>query len=122
MEHRWGERIDIEEVPVQLRCLVGAIGAGTIINASFSGAFIRTCLIPPLMARIDILVDVHPVSAFVVRKAPEGIGVEWCNWASEIISALLLSAHSSAASANRNTPRTADPQAFAARGIVASGH
>lgn len=99
MEHRWGERLPIE-IPVQLRRLSGAVGAGTITNASGSGAFIRTSLPNPPLARIDILIDGHCLAAFAVRNSAEGVGVEWCEWMPEIISALLLGAHDSSAVPN----------------------
>ncbi len=89
MEHRWGERTGIE-IPVALRTAAAQAFAGQIANASVSGAFIRTSAAQPFMARIDILIDGQTVPAFVVRIAPDGIGVEWCDLAPGMISALLL--------------------------------
>ncbi len=112
MEHRWGGRIGVD-VPVQLRCVAGAVGAGRLINASVTGAFIRTAIVPPVMARIDVLVEGFPISAFVARNAAEGIGVEWCNSVPQIISALLTAT---------DTVSSAGPAGIADRGVLVARH
>jgi hypothetical protein len=58
-------------------------------DVSPSGAFIVTHVFLPLHARVEI--ELHPgcrpdgsrgcrLSAFVVRNAPAGVGVEWCEF------------------------------------------
>jgi hypothetical protein len=89
MEHRWGERISVD-LPVQLRSTVGFIAAGRIANVSASGALIRTELRLAPLNRIDILIDGLPVPAFVVRTPSGAIGVEWCEFAPGIVTAVLL--------------------------------
>ncbi len=114
MEHRWGERMGID-VPVLLRFPTGGVGTGTVIDASFSGAFIRTNVMQPLMAQIEIMVDGHPLAARVVRNAAEGSGVEWCSWPPQIICALLVTANSAVLSADRADPDTADMRRYDGR-------
>ena len=106
------------DVPVQLRCVAGAVGAGRIMNASFTAAFICTSILPPVMARIDVLIDGYRVSGFVVRSVPDGIGVEWCNSVPQTIGAL-LTLSSTVSSADRTGTSTADLGALGAKGAVA---
>jgi len=53
VEHRGSERLQVE-IPVRLSVRPYAIGAGIISNLSLSGAWIRTNLKVPALARIDI--------------------------------------------------------------------
>lgn len=89
MEHRWGKRVSVD-FPVQLRSTSGAVAAGRIADVSTSGALIRTDLkLDPLM-RVDIFIGDLPVPAYVVRTPSGAVGVEWCELAPDIVSAILL--------------------------------
>jgi len=81
MEHRFGQRF---------RCGAAvnvaadaAHAAGTLVNVSLSGAYIRTALDLPLFALIDVTADRGDrrveLRACVVRKDTDGFGVEWCD-------------------------------------------
>lgn len=87
MEHRWGQRVPIG-IEVRLACRPYAIGAGWMRDASMSGAFLRTELAPPPLARVRIEINVErpdgrrgtrQLLAHVVRHDATGIGVEWCS-------------------------------------------
>jgi hypothetical protein len=85
VEHRWGERVQVK-IPVRLSVRPYAIGAEMISNLSLSGAWIRTNLKVPALARIENTFaaarssrfEVRAVTAYVVRKDRHGIGLEWC--------------------------------------------
>lgn len=86
MEHRWGVRIAID-IPVQLRA-VGSLCArqGRLQNLSASGAWISVDSEIRCLSQIDVILDMpcpakRAISAYIVRKGPGGIGVEWCSTA-----------------------------------------
>ena len=99
MEHRWGQRLTLN-VRVRLTCLPHAIGFGWMTDVSISGAFVRTGLVLPALARVHLALGWHdrndrlqyptqPVSAHVVRNAKHGIGIEWGELAPAAIGELL---------------------------------
>lgn len=53
---------------VRFRARAGIIHAGTAVNISRSGAFIRTEHVPPLGARIELEIG-HPGDGFAVSAA-----------------------------------------------------
>jgi PilZ domain len=80
MEHRWGTRLGLS-VPVQIEAPgLGRI-PGLMVNASVSGAFIRTALkVRPLSAvRLIVVTGKARIElpACVARTAEDGLGVEW---------------------------------------------
>jgi hypothetical protein len=84
MEHRWGNR---RRCRAQVCIAAGAGIAGTarLRDVSTSGAFLETALPLPLFSQLAIAVlgedgSAHPVefTAAVVRTAPGGVGIEWC--------------------------------------------
>jgi hypothetical protein len=90
LEHRWGERLACHaRVQVQLG---EALGEGRLRDASISGAFIETALeLPPLiMIKVRLIRDDGSLCgktsrATVVRRAHGGVGVEWCDTATQPI-------------------------------------
>jgi hypothetical protein len=91
MEHRWGRRVSLQ-VPVRLGMGTRPIGEGRIENVSLSGALVRTPAQIPLWARVDVALSrAHDTSicAQVVREAPNGIALEWCEYAPPVIGELL---------------------------------
>jgi hypothetical protein len=56
MEHRWGQRVQVG-MNVRLSCLPYAIGSGRLRDVSVSGAFIETNLRIPLLARMQVEID-----------------------------------------------------------------
>ena len=97
MEHRWGERVEVD-IPVQVSVPPHALGIGRIVNISISGAWIlgRFRLSPLARALVvfDLLLagqrESLPLACYVARVQPEGIGVEWRELAPQILSDLML--------------------------------
>ena len=108
MEHRWGTRAPCQ-FPVDLRRPdLGAAG-GYIENISVSGALIRTDRTLPPMTQLDVMIGGERIPAWIVRRLPGAIGVEWCELAPRAVVALLRpvathqpvnDGHGSGASAN----------------------
>lgn len=90
MEHRWGQRRSVD-LAVSVTALPGAIGMGRLRDVSASGAFIATQLDLPLFSLVQIELPGGAASvgaaceghAYVVRKSPGGIGIEWSTFARE---------------------------------------
>lgn len=110
MEHRWGERTPVD-IPVRLRAHGGGLGTGQLADVSSSGAFIRIWRKLAPLTCVDVMIDEHAVPAFVVRDTDDGIGMEWCDLAPEIVSAVLLASHPPPARAPRQREQTRQPMA-----------
>ena len=84
MDHRWGQRVAVD-LTVQLLCHPRTIAVGRLMNASVSGAFVRTGLVPALLAPVRILGFLSEtegtrraaIDGYVVRREREGFGIEW---------------------------------------------
>jgi len=93
MEHRIGHRH-----PTNLRVYVRAASSklfsrGVLSDVSISGGFIRTSLMAePLCAVVVQFTGddsaLPPLTAQVVRRTPLGIGVEWAEYATELVQTL----------------------------------
>jgi len=84
MEHRWGQR---------KRCRAGVCvsaggvaGSARVREVSTSGAFLETAL--PLLVNSQVTLAIlrddgskcsPKLTATVVRTAPDGVGIEWCD-------------------------------------------
>jgi len=96
MEHRWGERFAID-MPVGLGVPLSTPKRGRLVNLSLSGAFIKTSLDVRLLSRLQVVFKPGrgrkhspvTISAYVARKADEGIGVEWCDFAPTVVAELI---------------------------------
>jgi hypothetical protein len=97
VEHRWGRRIALK-IPVQLAMEAGDLMLGQMTNISISGAFVQTPRAIPLGAQIEVEVIVRNhhigrslerVTAHVVRRTSDGVGIEWCDLAPRSVSVLL---------------------------------
>ncbi|MDB6014978.1 MAG: hypothetical protein JWL65_7228 [Gammaproteobacteria bacterium] len=88
MEHRWGKRFPLNAA-VKLRLRTGAVVAGGIANASLSGAFVHTASRLPVYTYVLLELDTNGawqsgpecIPAHVVRAAPDGVGLEWGEFA-----------------------------------------
>jgi hypothetical protein len=88
LDHRWGMRTPVN-VNVRLICQPGAIAPGWLSDLSISGAYVRTVLVTQLLSPVRVvLLDRLPsgrrameLSAYVVRRDHEGLGLEWKNLA-----------------------------------------
>jgi hypothetical protein len=82
MEHRFGHRHPCG-TRVRMSAGDGITGGGRLLNVSLSGAYVQTALDLPLFGIVAIE-KIHEGSdgvellAMVVRKDPDGAGVEWC--------------------------------------------
>jgi hypothetical protein len=96
MEHRWGKRSTLD-LGVRLPLGSGAVDTGRIANASLSGAFLRTTRRLPAFTRVVVEFEggssrqsaPRCVPAYVVRTAPDGLGLEWYEFAPPAVAALL---------------------------------
>jgi len=84
MEHRWGQRRRCR-ARVCVSAGGGVSGYANLRDVSLSGAFLETALPLPRFAQIAIAILSHDGSshavefnASVVRSAPGGVGIEWC--------------------------------------------
>jgi hypothetical protein len=108
MEHRWGQRWDVER-SITIRTRGGLAARGCVRNVSISGAFIAS----PLPVRLLSYVQVHfvaeqgahrvnrSIDGQVVRRAADGFAVEWCEFAPDSVLAL---AHPTEEPAPEGTP------------------
>jgi hypothetical protein len=84
MDHRWGQRVAVD-LAVQLLCHPRTIAVGRLMNVSISGGFVRTGLVPALLAPVRILgfLSEHEgmrreaLEGYVVRRERGGFGIEW---------------------------------------------
>ena len=95
LEHRWGERVRVN-IPVRVSAdhLSGIVGL--IKNISLSGAFMKSDCDLRLHALIEVRIELPPpasraavVEAHISRKLNEGVGIEWCEFAPNIVKELL---------------------------------
>lgn len=90
MERRWGER-QHANASVRLRSRSGAPVPGRLINVSASGALIATHLPAPVLSKLEVLLGADgfgrdrtaSIPGQVIRQTPEGLAVEWIEFAPE---------------------------------------
>jgi PilZ domain len=98
LDHRWGERVKVN-MPVRLESNQSGEANGCMQNLSLSGAFVRSESNLRLNTLIEVSVALPPpstrtavIKALVSRKLSYGVGIEWHEFAPNIIRALLRSA------------------------------
>jgi hypothetical protein len=102
MEHRWGHRLSTN-IPVRLRCMqsrdTGCRCLGCLESVSASGALIRTerGIRPAANVVVETLVPAlglqgRELPASVVRESSGEISVEWMDFASTGVSAVMTEA------------------------------
>jgi PilZ domain len=96
-EHRWGDRVKVN-IPVQMSANALTGGEGCMKNLSLSGALVKADVDLGLHALIHVSIAVPSpsqsgasIAAYVSRKAREGVGVEWCEFAPSVVKDLLRS-------------------------------
>jgi hypothetical protein len=96
-ESRWGDRVRVN-IPVQVsvNALCGADGC--MKNLSLSGALVKSDVDLGLNTLIKVNIKMASpsqraaaITAYVSRKAGEGVGVEWCEFAPSVVKDLLRS-------------------------------
>jgi hypothetical protein len=94
-ESRWGNRVRVN-IPIQIsaNALTGADGC--MKNLSLSGALVKADVDLRLHALIKVSIKMPlqraaAITAYVSRKAGDGVGVEWCEFAPGVVKDLLRS-------------------------------
>lgn len=94
-EGRWGDRVRVN-IPVEVSGNAMTSADGCIKNLSLSGALVKADADLRLHALIQLSIKAPSpapraatVTAYVSRKTPEGVGVEWCQFAPRIVKELL---------------------------------
>ena len=113
MEHRWGERFPVE-LAVRLHSGSTTILNSRLIDASVSGALINTDIRLPVFSHVIVEFDIarrsgvsgQRVAAYVARHAPDGLGVEWQEFAPRPIVNLLETTLRGSGSHGRHTVLT----------------
>jgi PilZ domain len=97
LEHRWGERIAVN-IPVRLEGNVSPASTGCVQNLSLSGALVRSHSDLRLNTLIEVSIALPPpctriavIKALVSRRCEDGVGIEWYEFAPNIIRELLRS-------------------------------
>jgi hypothetical protein len=97
MEHRWGERVQVD-FPVRVTALRRfSVREGRLEDLSVSGAWVEADLDARLLSRIQVAIilplwskhESPLVEAYVTRKLKSGFGIEWCEFAPPAVSNLL---------------------------------
>jgi hypothetical protein len=92
MEHRWGQRIAARQ-PLMVKSGRDVVVMGILMNASLSGAYVATSAPVKRDQRVDLQLGSAletRVSGFIVRADEWGVGLEWEEFASDAVQALLL--------------------------------
>ena len=96
-EGRWGERVKVN-IPVQVSADALAGADGCMKNLSLSGALVKADVDLGLHSLIKVSIKMpsssqraEAVTAYVSRKVKEGVGVEWCEFAPNVVKDLLRS-------------------------------
>ena len=104
MEHRWGERVPLD-CPARRVLSDGTMVEARVLNASISGALIRTEHRIPVYTTLAVRLVIPGTAgrrtlelpACLVRVAREGVAVEWRDMAVPTLIALLREAGGSPA-------------------------
>jgi hypothetical protein len=98
LEHRWGARAQVN-IPVRVEATSLPVADGCMKNLSLSGAFMKSDRDLRLHALIEVSIALPlpscctaVIKAHVVRKIGEGVGIEWSEFAPNIIKDLVRSA------------------------------
>ena len=81
-------------MPVQVQCGTQSLVLGILRDASVSGAFFSTAAPMPLLACVHVRFGPRSagVEAYLVRRAPDGFGLEWADLAPAAVVQLLATA------------------------------
>jgi hypothetical protein len=96
MEHRWGERLQVD-FPVRVIAHRFSVRGGRLADLSVSGALVKAEFEARLLSRIQVAIDLplwpkHEspiVEAYVARRHKHEFGIEWCEFAPRAVSELL---------------------------------
>jgi hypothetical protein len=91
MEHRWGTRIRLD-APAEVSTADGEIIPAIAINASLSGAYVRTQASAPVLSRLWLRTRQGSgdwLATCVVRHGRDGMGLEWLDPGMQAVRAML---------------------------------
>lgn len=88
MDQRWGTRVPLD-ARVLLQDGADSFGAGNLMNASISGALIRTDCVLPVGRCLDVMLAGEQLPAYVVRHSQNATAVEWCETLPPIIRSMI---------------------------------
>jgi hypothetical protein len=96
-DSRWGDRVKVN-IPVRLSTNAWASADACMRNLSLSGALVKADVNLGLHSLIEVSIKMpspsqraEAVAAYVSRKVKEGVGIEWCEFAPNVIKDLLRS-------------------------------
>ena len=106
MEHRYGTRYRVD-VEVYVHTGQGAVASiGRLTEVSVSGGFVKTHLPAHVITLISLRTRVPGINraipniqGYVVRRAATGVGIEWLEFAPELVQ--LLTQHSPVATTSK---------------------
>ena len=90
MEHRCGSRY-LVEVPIIVRSRSSALSAiGWLSDVSISGGLVHTITAPPLLSSVKLeFLDGDelgtPIHGHVARRTSQSVGIEWFEFAPELV-------------------------------------
>jgi hypothetical protein len=92
MEHRWGTRYKVD-VEVYIHTCQGAVATiGRLTEVSVSGGFVTTHLPAHTIALVSLPTRlaglnraIRNIEGYVVRRAATGVGIEWLEFAPELV-------------------------------------
>jgi hypothetical protein len=97
LEHRWGERVRVN-IPVHVSAAALTGVDGCMKNLSLSGALMKSDCDFRLHSLVEVRIEMSTpapriavVKAHVSRKLQEGVAVEWCEFAPNVVKDLLRS-------------------------------
>jgi hypothetical protein len=96
MEHRWGERLQVD-FPIRVTAHRYSVRDGRLADLSVSGALVEMDFEARVLSRIQVAIvlplwpkhDAPVVEAYVARKYKHKFGIEWCEFAPAAIGELL---------------------------------
>ena len=99
MEHRWGRRVAVD-IPIRIGATLFSAKRGLMTNLSLSGAFIKTTVDMRVLSHLQVVLDIPgrprretvSVMGYVARKAEDGIGVEWFDFAPSVVAEIIRAA------------------------------
>jgi hypothetical protein len=101
MEHRWGQRISVD-LAVRIAARPFAVRTGRLVNLSLSGGAVECPADLRLLSRVQLAIVIPHrfaqatpvISAYVTRRYPGGVGLEWCDFSPRAVADLLRAATS----------------------------
>lgn len=94
MEHRWGWRLRVD-LTARVGDTSGLMNIARLRDVSVSGAFLETAALLRVFTNVEVQFRTHRgsdspgLAAHVVRTTPDGVAVEWIEFAPREVSRLM---------------------------------